>query len=739
MVQIRAYANAMDGADAPLEVSFLDIQESYSAGWAGKATLATSASAGLSELEVLSLAINSGIGAGAPVAFILTLAGGAPATAGGGTPAPDDSEPVLTTINSLESGTILRVWPSIVNSATPSPVGGTNTGVSVDVAFSDPISYLGPRPVWGAYRNSSLAEIVGGAISLAAGGDGQPTLTPVTPGLPTMTIIDELRASLSNMPYVVATGDPLAGWLDDIQKLLGIRIEMRLGTDGGLEIVLTDQRPSYRDGDVPTGYLPVDGTLDSSVIPFIFASDEDRNNQDAEINEHSLQVAEIKTITNRPTQLSRGIVLDDPLFGSTQRIGALGSVGTIVSGIDISIDEAVRRATAVSYGRYAASMVFKMDTRQPALRPGKVVRFPESFFGIENWQVNWVRHLVDGTEYGNQCDLSGGDYAWLPPATFNHRSPVYVTAIVDGGEEYEEMDSVPRDRLGRIPVTFSFLPRPVGGEGELFNLSDTDEDGRIGLDDFSSEDLADYESRSDFWEGEVAQYSAGELDDPFPGRADEDLSGEELAQRTEMRERREATLRYIAAKRAKDRNTRDRDRDGAVSARDEAISDELAALLAEPGARKRIEEQLAARGSDDEEAAEDNPDDQIPDNLLDEYEAYFLAYTGEGGDPNFDVKYSAYTAQGRWPPRVPVTAIEGMAGGMHGLISAHRQGDICRIAVHNPLSIELVGYQYRSDRQINESLVGAATGMVVDHNQGEAWSGFVFRSAESLEGDDSSS
>ena len=89
----------------------------------------------------------------------------------------------------------------------------------------------------------------------------------------------------------------------------------------------------------------------------------------------------------------------------------------------------------------------------------------------------------------------------------------------------------------------------------------------------------------------------------------------------------------------------------------------------------------------------------------------------------------------RWPPRIPLSVIEPMAGALHGFITAHRQGDICRVAVHDPFNAEIVGFQYRDDRRINRDLSDAVTGLVVEHNFSQAWSGVVFRRTEDMEED----
>lgn len=753
MVQIRAYANVMDSEDPPFSLSLLDVEESYNSGWNGAAVLATSADSEVSLSTSLSLLVTSGLGPSAPVAFLIALSGDTIQN-------PNIDSGTLPAIGSLPPGTTLRAWPSIVVTATPMESTANNVGANIHLTFTDTVSYLGGNPIWGAYRNTTLAEVIGGGISLAVGGDGKPTLNPITPGMPTIRIVDEMREGLGELPYVVAAGDTLSSWLGDLQRLIGFRLEMRLNAKSEVEMVVTDQPTNHRTGDVPPGFLPIDGVPDDSIIPLSFDSD-DYTPGDNEINEISIRHAEVTRLANKPASQNRGIVLDDPLRGAFRRLGAAGSVGTLITGTGISYDEVMRRAVAPLYGRYLDSLVTEIDTMQTGMRPGRVVNFEEAYLGIDDWQIFSVRHLVNGTEYHNRARICTAKYAWLPASQFNKRAPVYVTAIVDGGSKYNELDPIPRDRLGRIPITFSFLPRPVGEEGDVLNVSDIDADGHIGLDDFTSDELADYKERTEYWEAELVKYRAGELDDPHEERDDDELTEEEREERKVLADQKRETMRYLAAKWAIEKDELDRDQDGVITDRDTAISNELEALLRNPKEVKHLEDQI----QEDKEAAqkqlleqqanereseegeteveppppseteEEEDPDRISQTLVDEYKSYFQMYDGEGQDPNLQVKIDAARAQGRWPTRIPVTAIEGMAGSLHGLISAHRQGDICRIAVHDPLSIELVGYQYRSDRQINDSLVGAATGMVVDHNKGEAWSGFVFRSTASLEGE----
>lgn len=89
---------------------------------------------------------------------------------------------------------------------------------------------------------------------------------------------------------------------------------------------------------------------------------------------------------------------------------------------------------------------------------------------------------------------------------------------------------------------------------------------------------------------------------------------------------------------------------------------------------------------------------------------------------------SPATADATKPPK-PLVALpisEQMAGGAHGFIPAHRQGDICKVLVHNPLSAEIIGFSYRS-HFVNEDMVDVSAGLVMEH-QLDDWAGILFRS-----------
>ena len=85
-----------------------------------------------------------------------------------------------------------------------------------------------------------------------------------------------------------------------------------------------------------------------------------------------------------------------------------------------------------------------------------------------------------------------------------------------------------------------------------------------------------------------------------------------------------------------------------------------------------------------------------------------------------------------WPPSIPLAPVEPVGGNLHGFVSAHRQGDWCRVAVVNPLFAEIVGYGYRDDRYLSARIRDATMGMVVQQGPDD-WRGMLFRPDADLE------
>ena len=689
---------ARGGVRSMIPIARCDIAESYNAGWQGRVVLAQRVRPGVSSTNYMSAMMARGALPGASASVHLTLR----RQDGNGAPAEGD-------------GLIVRSWPVGLGAVEPLETG--EIGVAAcSVQVMDPVTYLKDRAVWGAYRGCSLGEMVGGALSMAAGGNGRPTLTPAMPGLPPVTVRAAHRQSLDWLHYAVAAGQPFGEWLGEVAGLLGIRVEMSGTKDGDVVMQLTDMRASGQE--IPArvvGVAPPD--------------------EAGEPADPSLTPVEITGMYGQPTEPIRAAVLDDIMQGAFRRVGG-GSVGMVVEALGVDADEVAARMLAARRGRDAEMFALSGSTGQPGFRPGRVAEFNVAVRGKSRWQTAGVRHRLEGDSYHNTVTLFDGDIPWapVPPAP---RPDIIVPAVIDGGDDLLPHQPVPRDRMGRIPVRFPFLPSETAEEAEAREAADSDGDGEVTLSDFGTDEFAD----TVHWEGEVEAMRLGKFDDPFPGQVDTQLTEAQLAERTDLAARRRKTTRYLAylqarerAREAEDVASRDRDQDGYVTARDALVSEDLATALADEAKRAELEEWQASveMGTLDTDFPDLSEEDAA---LVEEYGGLFgPPEDQEDGDVRQAVREANAAAQ-KWPALLPLPVVNPMAGSLHGFIPSHRQGDACRVAVHGPFSAEVIGFQYRDDRPINAEIERATAGFVVEHDRGSAWSGFVFRPSEEVESD----
>ena len=758
-VQYHAYLDVDFQDDKMIPIAGFSLSEGYSAGWRAAALLISREEEPLTIGQMLGKVLVNRMAPGMRAVLYMVLGG-----------------------ESEYRDTVVRSWPCVISHLQPFDTGDL-LSAGCEVGLVDPVTYLRNRTIWGTYRACSVGEMIGGALSMAAGGNGKPTLEPILPGLPSMRIVEDYRESLEQLPYSIAVGQSLRDWLRQMLGLLGLRLEMLGKSDGGIEIKLSDRPP--QGSEMEMSVLTGDPVSDAS-----------------EDDTASAGRLYISGLSAQPGDRRRGIVLDDPSSGGFRRANP-GSVGYLFSGIEIGLDEAVQRSYFPVIGAYTSMLEVSAASRQPGLRPGRLVKLDQLIKGVNKWQLVSVDHRLEGSVYRNVATLLRGDTSWhseLP----TRQPPLFVPGVIDGGTDYLRHEPIPRDRLGRIPVAFPFTPTPVGEEAQLLAVADKNRDRRIMLDDFSEADASEFANSAE-WDAREEAFREGEYDDPHPDLKDVELSDEQKEVREEMLGRRKDVLRYVAYKQAKDTDAADRDRDGEISDRDLLVSDELSAVLRDPEQLESLieyRETLKAEqeampepvedvplhhhvlrdgdgmGTEDEggadsealadgdelqpleedsPAGEDSlvmpPEVELSDTerelerkrrLVYEYESLFgpsgtslsgLEPDNEDEESNEfgDARRDAELAAERWPPRLPLSIIQLMAGGLHGFIPAHRQGDVCRVAVHDPLWAEVVGFQYRNDLPINVGIAGATAGIVVEHDTGDAWSGMVFRRTEDLD------
>ena len=723
--------------DTAVPVGRFDVREAYNQGWTAQVALFSSGDEWQSLGSMVGNALAAGLVPGRAVVLRLGYVADGQ----------DDA-----------SATIVRSWPGIISRIEPLDPQSMNARVYCLVTVIDIVSHLRRQTIWGCYRATPAAEMVGGAITLAAGARGAPTLSPAVASHPEITIVPQLRETLEWLPYSIAAGQTLGHWLDSFLGLLGIRMEMLGKADGTLSIILADGIPL---DDPLKMSLPPDETVGGGVsdtgdgdVDYMKTSDGANEGDDGpQVAEHGeLSVA---SLSARRGAYRRGVLLDDPTQGQLRRIGE-GPVGTVVTGVEVRLDEAYVRAEQQLLATAAQLLVMTAETRQPGLRPGRRVTLDQTIRNIGTWQIHTVAHSLRGLVYGNRALLLNGAYAWYPRRPVRS-APVVVPGIVDGGVKFIANEPVPRDKLGRIPIRFPFLP--LDAEEERLSKFDLNKDGKLNAQDFEKEiyfesTRKEWENAEDGWQQEhrdlfpnlatydpnepspytvlpseairnlldneareqdVTALRAGELDDPWPGRGDDELTDEQLEERNELAAKRALTYRFLAWRRARDTFAADADGDGYATLRDEEVSDELRQVIGSAASLRGFQSRVNSGNltKRDEE-------------VLEEYKKLF----GDDPAPDWEThlaRLDAKAAGQKWPARVPLSIVQPMAGGLHGFVAAHRHGDPCRVAVHDPLWAEVVGFEYRRHASLSEGLAGATAGVVVEHDRRSAWTGMLFR------------
>ena len=623
---------------------------------------------------------------------------------------------------SLHDQTI-RSWPCMVSRMVPQD-SEDDTRALCRIELVDPIGYLASREIWGAYRDVGASELVGGAIALAAGADEGPTTEVAMAYLPTIRVRGLHRDALDVIPYAVASGETLGEWLARVLGMLGLRAELFAEDGGDTQVMYLTDALAHR------------GSYEMHVEREGVELSEEEQGRDGGVS--------IRSRVAFPGNPLRGALLDDPTQGTPRKLVWYGPVGHVVRAQGADTDEVTERAVHEVRRGICEALMVRASSGHPGIEPGRTVVLNETINRIDHWQVASARHLVRGGVYDNDATLLRADTAWHPPEP-EPRGTVIVTAMVDHSDQTLYNEPVPRDRLGRINVRFGFLP-PLDRE-IAFALADADvnRDGSFSLDDIDETQRDDYSANAEEWEKKVQAYESGEYEDLHPGIPNAALTEEQLAEREERTRQRYEAITYIYYKRlaATPPATEDGSED-AVQGADEEDDNPRAGSTGDERAPVKPGGQNVFEGSETRPQAPDgNGGTEIGEGA-----ERADAGTQEGEedevpppdnrrlpdpDAETDDAQPPGSSEERWPPRIALPVVEPMAGAMHSFVGGHRQGDICRVAVHDPFSAEIVGYQYRDNRAINRDVVGAAAAIVVEHNFEDAWSGIVVRRIEDME------
>ena len=402
-------------------------------GWSGFGVLDAAPDETITYQEAFRRAIDHGLRPEAPMALGLWVKPPGPsANAGGGS-----STPSAAAGGAGSNMANVRTWPSVITEV-GAPTRARDRSSGVMVLFCDPIRYLLRIPVWGAYKACSPGELLGAGLSLAAGGDGEPALKPLLPGLPPLRISEKgLRESVHEVPYAIATGEPLGVWLAAIFGCLGVRAEL-VGRDSGrVDVVLRDK--------APTG-----APLSMTLLP----------------GSPSATNAAIQSIQQQGPRQLRDTLYDGVSFGDPVRVGDwTPAVGEVVQAEGLDRDGAAYLADFEGQRSDLDLNTLGIVTEQPGFHPGRLVQFSNrSVSGASTWQVARTVHGQTGGRYRNSADLVKAGVSWRPDMP-EQGGPITVTGVVDDGKS-ELGDLVARTRLGRIPVRFgvSFVPPSADDE-----------------------------------------------------------------------------------------------------------------------------------------------------------------------------------------------------------------------------------------------------------------------------------
>ena len=423
-IDYQAELDVLDGSGAVIPVEQFYVYETLFGGWRGYISI-QSTDISVSVERIFDHVTVYGILPGFPVALglwckaVLESGNEGGTTVQGGNPGDPIAIP-------------LRTWPSVVTGIT-SGIGESGNAVC-QVAFADPITYLGQNKIFGVFQDGDPGHVVGGAISLALNGDGQPSQVPAMLGLPPVRIDLVLRESLREIPYVIATGETLRMWLGQFLGRLGVRMDVAGRADGAVIVTLRDHAPRS-----------------DAIAMTLNDGEPDAENLVLDTQAHHA----FKTV--------RDTVLDNPLTGTAERMEGRGPVESLITAAETGVDEARFRADFSADRSDLELSLVKAVTGQPGFHPGRRLGLlNRSISGADQWQVGHVEHGFRRGRYLNSVRLMKEGVAWRPPVPAN-RGPVTLSGWVDDGES-DPGEPVARDYLGRIPVRFAFQCEPEDEE-----------------------------------------------------------------------------------------------------------------------------------------------------------------------------------------------------------------------------------------------------------------------------------
>ena len=365
----------------------------------------------------------------------------------------------LVTLKLDERQGAVRSWPAIVTGIATRECRRGEKNPPAVVTLVDPFTAYGNRALWLGFAGIDLAELLGAALSSAAGGDGAPSKTPVIPGIPPIEIRCQVRESIRTLPYVVSAGETLLTWMDSLSALLKIRVELVGLGDGKLIATITDKSPR------------VSGLNDKGAIP--------------------LQIDMRRAVSSRNVHVrapralvwprERGGLLDVPSQGTPSLFGREGAVARVLQSAGMTREEGkVRVSMDIARGK-SSQVRIELSGAQPGLLPGRMVSFedppmdrdgnaltPSLVFGASRWQIMEVAHLFVHGSYRCSAEAEKSGAPWHPTQAAVPREMRILGGTIDDGES-KSGEAVKHDRLGCLPVRPAFSGALKAGAGSSWS------------------------------------------------------------------------------------------------------------------------------------------------------------------------------------------------------------------------------------------------------------------------------
>ena len=350
------------------------------------------------------------------------------------------------TLRFADGEDVLRSWPGVVTAVSSrEPRHGEDTP-RVMVTLVDPLSAVRDEPLWLGIAGVDLAALVGAAFSSVAAGDGVPSVNPIVPSMPSVAFRSHVRDAIRTVPYAVGAGETFWTWLEQLQALLKVRLELVGLADGSLVATITDKEPKL--GGL-NEHGPIELELDLTVPV-------------------SARNVHVRHPTARVWPSARGGVLDVVRDGVPRRFGPEGPVERVLHGTRVSRSEGFLRQTMDHCTGAAGQVQIEIEAAQPGLIPGRVVTFenppryrdgtpvtPLLIFGAPRWQVVEVSHIFVGGAYTCTAVAEKSGAPWHPTESTVARQMRVVSGIIDDTRS-SPGTPVLRNRMGFLPVRLAF-------------------------------------------------------------------------------------------------------------------------------------------------------------------------------------------------------------------------------------------------------------------------------------------